>query len=86
MKERIQVKLFLLQALAQCSGAPMPERALIDSAKLAFPHLEMNDEDVMRMVKSCEAGKLIAASVDELTETTLYVLTTRGAAQLAARS
>ncbi len=85
MKERIQVKVFALQALAQCSGEPMPEAALISSVSIAFPHLGLNEGAIREMIRSCESGRLISSTRDPLTEQNLYVLTARGAAQLAAR-
>lgn len=80
MKERIEIKLFLLQAIDACSGEPMPRTALVQQTQLALTHRRLADADIEAGIDALVAQRLAVETRDDITEQRLYTLTTKGQA------
>lgn len=80
MKERIEIKLFVLQAVHACDGEPIPRAALIEQTRIALAHRRLEPADIEAMLDSMTSQRLVAETEDPVTESKLYTLTPRGQA------
>jgi hypothetical protein len=74
---RQHLKKFILLALNQCDGTPMPDAALINAVKLMARPALPTSGDVQDAINSAEADGYVSGVSDDLTGRS-WTLTTKG--------
>jgi hypothetical protein len=70
------LKIFMLRALLQMSGSPMPQTSLYAAAENAYPSALQSDMDLAR--RDLEREGYISGDTDELTSIVTWTLTAKG--------
>lgn len=74
-------RIFVLRALKRMAGMPMPETTLVASVQSAFPGQTPSHDEVRSLLGDLEADGYVSAITDELTQSRVWTLTTKGAAR-----
>lgn len=77
-----QIKAFILRAIHQAGGQPLPDSTLRAAVRMAFPHLTLTEADVKELIGDLDAAGLITGTTNTFTEQLVWVLTDKGTLQL----
>jgi hypothetical protein len=75
------IRIFILRALRRMNGQPMPETTLVASVQTAFPHQTPSMCECQSHLSDLESEGYLSASTEELTQSRVWVLTTKGTAR-----
>ena len=82
MKSEVQIRAFILKALNQTGGLPLPDATLRDSIRLAFPHLSLSEGMLHGLIKELDSEGFIRGVEHRFTKLMVWDLTTKGQLQV----
>lgn len=82
MNSELDLKAFILRAISNAGGFPLPESTLRDSVKLAFRHCPPTAGDLGRLIQRLDSEGYISGTQDTFARQTVWTITTKGTIQL----
>ena len=73
----MNIKPHLLRILRNMRGEPLSQPAIVDSVRLSHP--SMPEGDIVSELQALEGGGFVAGTRNAILNTTLWVLTSKGA-------
>lgn len=81
--QRGAIRVFVLRAIDRCNGQPIPESAVLDAARIGFPHVRDAADRACEALDELEQRGLAMQGEQDLTGETLWALTDKGRMQAA---
>lgn len=82
MTTDLHIQVFILRALRNADGNPLPDSTLRDSVKLAFRHNPPTSGDLGRIIQRLDSEGYIAGTEDSFARQIVWTITPKGTLQL----